>query len=290
VNPESIAGDMHLDADENWHVGGDVDIYSVALHEAGHALGLGHSDKPGDVMYPYYRSNMTLSANDIGAVQTLYGLPGTAPAPIAAPAPPPTTPAPPALPSPLRLTLDSIPAATSSNQLTATGTLSGGLAPFSVQWQTDHGYSGAAALVASGSAAAVSWTASGIALVNGSNTISVTAYDSSRQTATQTARVTLSQPPPPSSGLPVTVAITSPASSVQSVSTATVSLAGSASGGSGIARVTWQTSGGASGTATGTSHWTVSGVPALVGTNTIIVRAWDTKGSSAWSAVVLVRH
>ncbi|MGD1072518.1 MAG: matrixin family metalloprotease, partial [Bryobacteraceae bacterium] len=71
VNPESIAGDMHLNADVDWHVGGDVDIYSVALHEAGHAIGLGHSDKPGDVMYPYYRTNMALSANDIGAAQAL---------------------------------------------------------------------------------------------------------------------------------------------------------------------------------------------------------------------------
>jgi len=38
VNPETIAGDMHLDADEAWHVGSDIAIYSVALHEAGHAV------------------------------------------------------------------------------------------------------------------------------------------------------------------------------------------------------------------------------------------------------------
>ena len=51
-NSEPVAGDMHLDADESWHVGSAVDLYSVALHEAGHALGLGHSDQPGAVMYP----------------------------------------------------------------------------------------------------------------------------------------------------------------------------------------------------------------------------------------------
>jgi hypothetical protein len=97
INAESIAGDMHLDADENWHVGGDIDIYSVALHEAGHAIGLGHSDKPGDVMYPYYRSHMSLSANDIGAAQTMYGLldsaapvsGGSSPTPAPAPTPAP---------------------------------------------------------------------------------------------------------------------------------------------------------------------------------------------------------
>jgi hypothetical protein len=71
LNPESIAGDMHFNADVNWHAGGDIDIYSVALHEAGHAIGLGHSDNPGDVMYPYYHSSMALSADDIGAAQAL---------------------------------------------------------------------------------------------------------------------------------------------------------------------------------------------------------------------------
>ena len=51
LNSEPIAGDMHLDADEAWKVGANTDLYSVALHETGHALGLGHSDQPGAVMY-----------------------------------------------------------------------------------------------------------------------------------------------------------------------------------------------------------------------------------------------
>jgi len=43
-NPEPIAGDVHLDDDEEWVIGSDlsvrsVDLFSVSLHELGHALG-----------------------------------------------------------------------------------------------------------------------------------------------------------------------------------------------------------------------------------------------------------
>ncbi|MES1258133.1 MAG: matrixin family metalloprotease, partial [Acidobacteriota bacterium] len=141
VNTESLAGDMHLDADENWHAGGDIDIYSVALHEAGHPIGLSHSDKPGDVMYPYYRSRASLSANDIGAAQTLYGLPTGSPEPVTIST---GDPSPPIGPVALSLVLDTLPATSQTASIALTGTLSGGKAPYSVQWQTDHGYSGKA--------------------------------------------------------------------------------------------------------------------------------------------------
>ncbi len=77
INTESIAGDMHFDADEAWGVGSDTDVYTVALHEIGHALGLSHSDNPGDVMYPYYHRGAPLSKNDIGAALELYPAAGS---------------------------------------------------------------------------------------------------------------------------------------------------------------------------------------------------------------------
>jgi hypothetical protein len=81
-NAEPVAGDMHLDADESWSVGaGGVDLFSVALHETGHALGLGHSDNPGAVMYPYYRLQTGLTADDIAGIQAIYGKSGATSAP-----------------------------------------------------------------------------------------------------------------------------------------------------------------------------------------------------------------
>ena len=81
-NPEPVAGDMHFDADENWRIGADTDLFTVALHEAGHALGLGHSDRPGSVMYPYYRFATGLTDDDIAGAQALYGKAGASiPAP-----------------------------------------------------------------------------------------------------------------------------------------------------------------------------------------------------------------
>ena len=71
-NPEPLAGDMHFDDSESWHIGANTDFFSVALHEFGHALGLGHSDDPTAVMYPYYKMVTTLAAPDKAAILTLY--------------------------------------------------------------------------------------------------------------------------------------------------------------------------------------------------------------------------
>jgi hypothetical protein len=205
-NGEPIAGDMHLDADENWQIGAGIDLYSVALHEAGHALGLGHTDRPGSVMYPYYRLLTGLSDDDIAGIRDLYGTVGAVPVdpPVV---PPPQTPPPPPAPPP-------------------------------------------------------------------------------------------SPPPPPppvtprvpdSNQTPPALQITSPAFTIIATAAASMTFSGTAADNIGVNRVTWTNSTGVSGTASGTTNWSAQ-VPLLVGTNVVIIRAYNGAGNSAWRAVTVVRR
>uniref|UniRef100_A0A914C1S9 Matrix metalloproteinase n=3 Tax=Acrobeloides nanus TaxID=290746 RepID=A0A914C1S9_9BILA len=74
-----MAGDIHLDDDERWAINPidkhyrEISIRSVAMHEVGHSLGLGHSNELQSIMYPYYQATSSLHDDDILAIQALYG-------------------------------------------------------------------------------------------------------------------------------------------------------------------------------------------------------------------------
>jgi len=302
LNPEPIAGDQHFNNDETWKIGADVDVFSVALHETGHALGLGHSDSPGDVMYPYYRLVSALGPGDIAAIQQQYAMAGGASSP-AAPTPPAAR---------LALTIQAPLATTSASSIALSGTTSGGSGSVQVSWSTNQGGAGAA----QGSA---SWTIPKIPLSLGANVIAVTASDANQDRASQSVTVTSQLPNPPadnptsgnssggnppggnppaappagpstSTGGAPSVTILSPPMTTFATSASSIVVTGTAQDNLGVAQVTWSSSTGGAGIATGTSNWTTGPIQLYVGTTTIMIYAADPAGNQAWRSINVTRN
>lgn len=276
-NPEPIAGDMHLNDAETWGIGVNTDLFSVTLHELGHALGLGHSDNPNDVMYPYYKTNTSLQPGDIAAIQTLYAAQtGAAPAPTPTPSG-----------SALTLTVNAPASTTTATTVNLSGSAAAGSGAITVTWSMASS-SGSAM----GSAAA--WSIPNIALAMGVNTITVTAAAGSTHVS-QVVTVTrqAASTTPPSGGgsdtTPPTLTIGSPGATSVSTSAATIAFSGTSSDNVGVTKVTWSTNTGSSGTANGTTSWSAT-IPLLVGSNVVTVRAYDAAGNSGWRSIVVTRN
>ncbi|KAM8976294.1 collagenase 3-like [Pelodytes ibericus] len=75
---EKIGGDTHFDDDEFFTTDfKGYNLFIVAAHEFGHALGLEHSRDPGSLMYPVYSytemKTFLLPDDDVQGIQELYG-------------------------------------------------------------------------------------------------------------------------------------------------------------------------------------------------------------------------
>jgi hypothetical protein len=290
LNPESIAGHQHFNDEETWQIGADVDIFSVALHETGHALGLGHSDNPADVMYPYYRMVSGLSPGDIAAVQQQYA---------AVVSPGSSTPA----PSPLTVTIQPTASSTTATSVALSGTAAGGSGAVQVNWSTNQGASGTAQV---SSSAPYSWTIASVPLSTGANVITVAAQDAQQDQASSTVTVTSQptlgdtpisgttpQPANPNSGpvsAPPSLTILSPATTTVSTSASSITVSGTAQDSAGVAQVTWISSTGGSGVASGTTSWSSGPISLYEGMATIMIYATDTAGNQAWRSLTVTRN
>ncbi len=87
----SGAGDIHFGDSWDWYTDSgtpdptQTDLFSIALHEIGHAIGIGHYlDDLTSVMYPYYSAGETkrdLTPEVIAVAQTQYGASSATPEP-----------------------------------------------------------------------------------------------------------------------------------------------------------------------------------------------------------------
>ncbi len=160
---------------------------------------------------------------------------------------------------------------TSTASITVGGTATDNVGVTQVTWS--NSFTGA-----SGTATGTgTWSAAGITLVSGLNTITITARDAAGNLSSDSLGVTYTAPPDTTNP---TVTLTSPTTGTSFSTAATsVNLAGTANDNVGVTQVSWSSNKGISGTATGTTNWSAANVRVVNGANTLTITARDAAGN-----------
>jgi hypothetical protein len=166
---------------------------------------------------------------------------------------------------------------TSSSPISIGGTASDNVGVAQITWSNDRGGSGTAT-------GTTNWSASGIVLQSGVNAITVVSRDAANNASTDTLTITYTPP----DTTPPTVAITTPtSSSTYNTISNSVNIGGTASDNVGVTQVTWANNRGGSGTATGTTSWSASGIALQSGSNIIVVTARDAAANSTTASLTV---
>jgi hypothetical protein len=166
------------------------------------------------------------------------------------------------------------PHVTKAETFSLAGTATDDLGVTDVAWTNSRGGSGTAS-------GAASWNIASVALQTGVNVITVTARDAAGNRTTASISVTRDSRAP-------SIAIAAPTSNATFVTNALgTGLRGTASDDATVSQVTWQNSRGGSGTASGTTDWSVPSAALQTGTNVITVTARDAAGNTASATLTI---
>ena len=166
---------------------------------------------------------------------------------------------------------------TSTPPVQLTGTAADDSGVVEVTWSNSNGDSGAAS-------GTTNWSTSDIGLLEGINTITVTAKDAAGNQGTSTLTVVYTAP----DTIAPTVTITSPVDeNTYTTGSPTIAIAGTASDDQGLQQVTWTSSTGGSGAASGTTNWSINTINLTAGANVITVTATDSAGNTAQDSLTV---
>lgn len=145
--------------------------------------------------------------------------------------------------------------------------------PTSITWVSNRGGSG----ICTGLGP---WSAPGIVLLPGVNTITVTAREASGASVTDALTVTCRAP---------NVTISSPTTLGSYMATApTINLSGTASDDISVTSVSWSNSRGGGATCVGTTAWSANGITLQPGRNTLTVTASDAAGNAGVDSLIVI--